>query len=301
MGQSWGRKHHESGSGKTQGSLKAEYGVDNEYSGETFPPIEVPDEILYEVLKWVPTEDIVKSCVYVCKQWRNVINIQMFWKEKCIPKHGYTNEIFRFLMDEDFKKLYFKRPYQNNLIKNPDAREEFSHWKIHDNGGDRWRVETPPIEDYTGNKLTKGTLCWVTSYATCSKSQTIDLLERGCSEHVLDDVKPKIHVSEWYAARPDCGIEYRITVQLLRNKEDEIAVKEWTFEDTKPAGRHWFKAEHTFSNYEPGVRFIRYYHEGKDIKFWTGWYGAKMTLSSVILDLKHTSCEASSERSSKTS
>ncbi|XP_053390000.1 F-box only protein 44-like [Mercenaria mercenaria] len=158
MGQAWGRMPHESGSGKSQRSLKEVYGVGNEYSGENFQAIEVPDDILCEVLKWVPAEDIVKSCVYVCKQWRDVINIQMFWKEKCIHELGYTIEIFHFLIDEDFKKLYFKRPYQNNLIKNPDARDGFSHWKIHENGGNRWKIEIPtscnPIEDYTPWKET---------------------------------------------------------------------------------------------------------------------------------------------------
>ncbi|XP_060592848.1 F-box only protein 44-like [Ruditapes philippinarum] len=259
-----------------------------EWADGILPLTEVPDDVLAEVLKRVPARDIVKSCVFVCKQWNNVINTQTFWKELCIKDNGYPEKLFHVLVDEDFKKLYFKRPYYTNLIKNPDARDDFDHWKIHHSGGDKWKVELPvgcnPLEEYTGTEQSKGTRCWVTSYSECSKSQTIDLIERGCSEHVLDDLRPDIHVSEWYAARFDCGIEYCIKVELLKN--DRTAVKEWTFDDSQPAGREWFKAEHTFTDYDPGVRYIKYYHRGKDTQFWAGWYGAKITLSSVILEPK---------------
>ena len=46
--------------------------------------------------------------------------------------------------------------------------------------------------------------------------------------------------------------------------------------------------QYTFSGYKPGVRYIRYFHGGKDTQFWAGHYGVKMTLSTVRLDLKNT-------------
>lgn len=264
-----------------------------------FPLADVPDDILFEVLKWVPVKDIIRSCVYVCRQWKGIIDTQMFWKEKCSQDLGYTNKICHLLVDEDFKVLYFKRPYQNNLIENPDAREGLKYWMIHQNRGDQWTVEEPvgchPLEQFTGSQQNKETKCWVSSYEMCSKSQTIDLLKRGCSVHILDEVRPDIHVSEWYAGRFDCGMEYSIMVKLLKNKNDKVPVKEWVFDDANPAGKDWFKAEHTFTSYDPGVRFIHFFHSGNDTQFWAGHYGAKMTLSSVILDLSHTAIDSVSQ------
>jgi len=43
---------------------------------------------------------------------------------------------------------------------------------------------------------------------------------------------------------------------------------------------------HLFENYPDGVRFIKFYHGGMDNQFWAGHYGAKMTGSSVIVQLE---------------
>lgn len=40
---------------------------------------------------------------------------------------------------------------------------------------------------------------------------------------------------------------------------------------------------HTFSNYPPGVRHILFQHGGKDTQFWKGWYGPRVTNSSIIV------------------
>lgn len=45
------------------------------------------------------------------------------------------------------------------------------------------------------------------------------------------------------------------------------------------------QAKHTFSKYGPGARFIQFKHFGIDTQFWKGWYGAKMTLSSVVIKI----------------
>lgn len=42
-----------------------------------------------------------------------------------------------------------------------------------------------------------------------------------------------------------------------------------------------FQITHTFQNYGPGVRYIRFCHGGTDGKYWKGWYGVRITESSV--------------------
>jgi len=50
-----------------------------------------------------------------------------------------------------------------------------------------------------------------------------------------------------------------------------------------------FQASHVFCNYPAGIRYIGFYHKGKDTQFWAGHYGAKMTRSNVTLNFKHIS------------
>lgn len=83
--------------------------------------VDVPDDILWEIMIRVPVKDIVHSCVRVCKQWHDIIESKPFWKHKCVVKHKYSRELTLILADEDFKKLYFHSPYQTNLIVNPNA------------------------------------------------------------------------------------------------------------------------------------------------------------------------------------
>lgn len=40
---------------------------------------------------------------------------------------------------------------------------------------------------------------------------------------------------------------------------------------------------HTFQNYPPGVRYIWFQHGGQDTQFWAGWYGIRVTNSSITI------------------
>lgn len=42
---------------------------------------------------------------------------------------------------------------------------------------------------------------------------------------------------------------------------------------------------HTFLDYGPGMRFISFEHGGQDTKFWDGWFGVRVTGSSVTLEV----------------
>lgn len=86
-----------------------------------------------------------------------------------------------------------------------------------------------------------------------------------------------------YAPRWDCGSEYEICVQLLGAKKkhvlktfrpDKVTFQQWN--DQK-----WSQVTHVFKNYGRGVRYIRFMHGGKDTQFWAGWYGIRVTNSSV--------------------
>ncbi|XP_073732467.1 F-box only protein 2-like [Misgurnus anguillicaudatus] len=160
-----------------------------------------------------------------------------------------------------------------NLLKNPYGDDDFSNWELTQNGGDKWIVE--PMTD----NAVASYFC--TSHKLCLKKQVIILLQSGYDAEYLDSA-PEVTVSDWYATRHDCGGVYRLTVSLLNENREVIA----TFKPadvTVPAETTWTQVTHTFTGYGPGLRFISFEHGGQDDKSWKGWYGIRVTGSSVTI------------------
>ncbi|XP_073491844.1 F-box only protein 6-like [Aquarana catesbeiana] len=173
----------------------------------------------------------------------------------------------------------------NNLIKNPCAVEDFKYWTIDEDGGDKWTIEDLPgdagqfFPDPTVKKY------FVTSYQTCKKSQIIDLQNEGFSAEIMDEAQPPIIITDWYASRKDSGCQYELLVRLI--SEDKKILQEFRPQPLILPERdgQWHYVTHTFSNYGPGVRYIFFQHGGKDTKFWAGWYGVRVTNSSISIDI----------------
>ncbi|XP_075183256.1 F-box only protein 2-like [Anomaloglossus baeobatrachus] len=168
-----------------------------------------------------------------------------------------------------------------NLIKNPCGEEGLKHWEDVQHGGDGWKVEALP-GDNMANFPFQGKF-FATSFELCSKSQVIDLLKEGYTEEKLD-AQPHIVVSEWHAARTDCECSYDLSVQLLSGTREvigEFSIKYHTIPSTDGS---WRQIKHTFWNYGPGVRFIKFTHSGKDTRYWKGWFGVRMINSSVTIE-----------------
>ncbi|XP_072442984.1 F-box only protein 2-like [Chiloscyllium punctatum] len=119
----------------------------------------------------------------------------------------------------------------------------------------------------------------------CEKSQLINLISEGFEAGILDNIQPPITLRDWYAGRHDCGFEYEPHVELL--SEDMSKIQE--YKTDKIRGPQWNDAEwrevsNTFTNYGSGVRYVMFTHGGKDSKWWAGWYGARVTNSSVTIE-----------------
>ncbi|KAM3922710.1 F-box only protein 2-like isoform 2-T2 [Leptodactylus fuscus] len=140
-----------------------------------------------------------------------------------------------------------------NLIKNPCGEEELEHWEDVQHGGDGWKVEELPGD--------------------CG------------AEFPSDGISKYFATSFEYAARTDAGCSYELTVQLLSDSQDVI--NEYKSENItipeKTEGT-WNQLSHTFSEYGPGVRFIQFTHGGQDSVYWKGWYGVRMTNSSITIE-----------------
>ncbi|XP_022104247.1 F-box only protein 6-like [Acanthaster planci] len=253
----------------------------------------MPVELLTEILSFVPPKWLL-NCALVCRAWRDVVQSQGLWRKMCQRTGRFIEKYMAPHYPEDWREFYFKCPYTRNLIKNPSGKDGLNAgWIITGNGGDGWLVET----ERAGSESKPDELRaisdgsphhFATSYGWCIRHQLIDLVAEGCSEAMLDKAQPDIFVSEWFAARFDCGSVYELTVQLQRdesgNKDriiDKFTFGPYTTPQWGPS--YWKEASHVFSGYGPGLRFIHYEDRSKDTQFWAGHYGSKMAGSVVRL------------------
>nr|XP_055039894.1 F-box only protein 2-like [Misgurnus anguillicaudatus] len=173
-----------------------------------------------------------------------------------------------------------------NLLKNPNGDEDFEHWELTKNGGDQWLIEEMSGNcghDFINKSVIK--YFW-TSFDLCLKRQVIDLLEEGYDPETLDIAQPAVTIKDWYGNRSDCGFIYKLYVALLDENQEVIAEfkpDDVTFKpDTSDCS--WKQVTHTFTDYGPGLRFISFEHGGKDTRYWKGWFGVRVTGSSVTIE-----------------
>ncbi|KAG9481901.1 hypothetical protein GDO78_010893 [Eleutherodactylus coqui] len=243
----------------------------------------IPEGVLLEILSAVPAPELIRCCRPVCSLWRDIIDSPALWKLKC-QYDGFTSKRLK-RNPPDWRMFYFLHRQKRNLLKNPSAAEDFKYWDKTKDGGDEWKVEVLPGEH--GQPFPDAVVkeYFVTSYQLCLKSQTINLKEEGYPDEFMDVLQPDIVIKDWYAARHDCGCKYQILVRLL--SQNKTVMKEF---QPKPviieqwSAAQWSQFEYTFRDYGPGVRYIYFEHGGRDIQFWAGWYGIRVTNSSVTID-----------------
>ncbi|KAK1801688.1 hypothetical protein P4O66_022332 [Electrophorus voltai] len=236
----------------------------------------LPPVVVEEILLNVPAQQIICVCRLVCRDWKLMVDSASFWKERC-RREGFKTRVTAKTPKERWA-FYFLYKKRHNLLKNPNAEENFNGWHISENGGDQWNVEDV-FTPHPDNTVTK---CFVTSYHLCLKSQLIDLEKEGYSPAFLDDIQPDIIISDWYVPRWDCGSQYEIRVDLLDQKKKTLKTfnpQRVTFPQWND--QQWNQMTHVFKDYGRGVRFIRFIHGGQDTQFWAGWYGIRVTNSSV--------------------
>uniref|UniRef100_A0A9L0RAB8 F-box protein 2 n=1 Tax=Equus caballus TaxID=9796 RepID=A0A9L0RAB8_HORSE len=247
---------------------------------------ELPEPLLLRVLAELPAAELVQACRLVCLRWKELVDGAPLWLLKCqqeglVPEGGAEDE------RDHWQQFYFLSKRRRNLLRNPCGEEDLEGWCDVEHGGDGWRVEELPgdcgvefIHDESVKKF------FASSFEWCRKAQVIDLQAEGYWEELLDTTQPAIVVKDWYSGRSDAGCLYELTVKLLSEHEDvlaefnsgQVAVPP----DSDDAG--WIEISHTFTDYGPGVRFVRFEHGGQDSVYWKGWFGARVTNSSVWVE-----------------
>lgn len=164
----------------------------------------------------------------------------------------------------------------NHLLNSSATTGDLSGWTIESNGGDGWYVR-----DVGG-----GALKYQTSYETCTKSQTIDLLELGYTEAELD-MQPLIDVWEYYWGfdGPTDGTGFSDTHFMnveLRDGSGNVMDSFQSGNLTCTATAQLLEA--VFTNYGTGLREIYVQHGGIDAEYWQGHYGGFADATQLTID-----------------
>ncbi|ETE60785.1 F-box only protein 2, partial [Ophiophagus hannah] len=212
----------------------------------------LPEPLLVRILASLPALDLVLVCRLVCSQWKALVDGGALWLLKC-QVEGFVGKDAEVEGTESWQTLYFLHKKKRNLIKNPNGEEGLQHWEDVQNGGDGWKVEELPGD--FGKDFPR------------------------------EEVRTYFVSSFEYAARCDAGCLYHLKVKLLSANEDMVAEFESeTIAVPQDNEGEWAEITHTFADYGPGVRFVHFEHGGQDTVFWKGWYGARVTSSTVTVE-----------------
>uniref|UniRef100_A0A8C3I0R2 F-box protein 27 n=1 Tax=Chrysemys picta bellii TaxID=8478 RepID=A0A8C3I0R2_CHRPI len=244
----------------------------------------LPDELLAQILSWVPGRALVTRCRLVCRRWRDLIDGPTVWRlqGERRPGLGATLAAARLCLPPQWSRICVLEPFGRNLVRNPCGQDQFSHWQV-EHGGNGWNVEENlcPVEGAPAQT------CFVSSFQWCVKSQMVDLLEEGLWEELLDNYQPEIYVSDWWGARQGAGGVYSICVKLLAANRTTVIAEFQANPDRLEQSNdsQYHQVSYRFRQYGRGVRYVHFLHKGKDILFWRGHYGARITNSTVMVKL----------------
>ena len=81
----------------------------------------LPPELLQEIFVNLPAHQVVLVCPLVCREWRELVDSEFLWKERCW-REGYKpcNEAGHDVL-RDWKMFYFLSKDKRNLLKNTKA------------------------------------------------------------------------------------------------------------------------------------------------------------------------------------
>ena len=262
-------------------------------------PLMLPYEVAAHILDYVPPSDLIRACMLVCKSWLEFLADPVFWKVRMKRGGNYTPLLDGIGLAE-WPKLCWYTLYEPNLIRSfgRDGSLTHAHWTWRSLDWNKFKLSTHPksddarfrrrywviekaIDPDVKELVTENNGClqnYVTSYMWGCREQLVRLINVGLTNKIMDQIQPAIEVSEWFCARFDCGSIYCIRVELLDARKRIVKFFERTEQTDQwlGGGLGWRKQQHVFSQYGPGVRYLRFADAGKDTQYWAGEYGSKM-------------------------
>ncbi|KAK9391921.1 F-box only protein 44-like [Crotalus adamanteus] len=256
---------------------------------------ELPEDILLDVLSWVPKRDLIHHCRLVCKRWRYLVDLPVVWKRKCERLGFPLEQLEGGLLDW---RVFFFSLCKRNFLRNVCGRAGLRYWELRPAD---WMADWMPEDVPRGfkrhllkifKKKKKSPLpdtvwtCFVPTWHQdrglrffVKKRQRITLKDKGIPNWMMDEMKPNIIVKDWYFNVDNS--HYQLTVKLL-SCDDQVlqdCCKMFEVREQEPTVEEWREVSYIFENYPPGVRYVDFEHR-------VGWRSeVKVTNSSVVVDL----------------
>lgn len=254
----------------------------------------LPYEIILVIFGKISFDDL-RNASLVCKKWFEIIENEEFWKNKI--KNELNIKLKWDLDVKSLKSIYSKKLIGRNLIKNSSGENQFDFWQISNEQikkdynivGNFSRTEGFIIENFDEcsvpayNENNEPIKKFATSYFSIYKYQIIDLVSEGLSSVLIDKLKPNLSIKDFYAARLYLGYEYYIKIVLFDdafNVIDSTEFNSYVYEEDWSNG-DWKEFSYLFRNLTKNLRYVLFFHGGKDTVYWHGHYGVKLTNSQV--------------------
>jgi hypothetical protein len=91
----------------------------------------LPSDVIEQIFLHLPSHHLVKTVALVCKRWQSIIKTDQFWIQKSTFDTMLDSATIKYFHNRNvmnFQQLYFKNPFNRNLLKNPCGSEGLSGW-----------------------------------------------------------------------------------------------------------------------------------------------------------------------------
>lgn len=156
----------------------------------------LPDELICDLMCFYLDEKALNECQQVCKRW-NLLLKEYVWRRKaelCLQRKCPHSDLLTW---REYRAIFMYDLFDRNLVQNHSGENGLeANWEEWIHGGHSWNIECPPVGApslpiETGFNEDR---CFVTSYDTCSKCYTVDLIGNHFMPAILDDLQPPIEV-----------------------------------------------------------------------------------------------------------
>jgi len=234
---------------------------------------------LSHISQYLGIKEALKIFSSVCKEWRRVIDSDMFWESACQQKsinNSSSSSINRYVRQQslDLRQIYslpnFKLIYPIYLTE--FIRSDVSNFRC--NPHKMVQIENVPIGSDNPRSIK---FCFATSYRFCAISQNISLSDYvKHSLRMVPDGVLLLKLSFWFSSRFDQGSQFKYELSI-----DGKVFSLPTYHN--PVGNTWRIYTKHYPVQSSTLSKISFKWEGKDETLWAGFYGAKLANVSITL------------------
>uniref|UniRef100_A0A3Q1M180 F-box only protein 27-like n=1 Tax=Bos taurus TaxID=9913 RepID=A0A3Q1M180_BOVIN len=233
----------------------------------------LPNELLQEVLSYLPPSTLLQQCRPVCRRWRDVVDGWDLWRSILPWKHPDLWPVIRTCLppaDDPgpciLGRFCERRPIGRNLLGDSQSSRGlgFLNRMVLTAGAARGAEENARV----GPLMAYRQRWFLSTYRWCQQKQVLDLEKEGLWRELLDSGNIEICVSDWWFDDRDADCLYRLIVQLL--DANQVVLHHFSplpFPSDRLGNGFFFEVNHVFSNLKKGVRFVSFEHWVRDFEF----------------------------------